>query len=218
MWASALICAARRMVAHGRGGCIVNVASILGERVAGGVAPYAVSKAGVIQVTQTLAAEWGGAGVRVEVDDRLVRRVVVDHGPDRDLDQHVLPGGAVLILVATVLAAVGLGGKGPQARFDRLEGLYAEWNARINVISRQDIENLATIGRTITDTRNGVVSTPTPIPSTCWATNCPALGTASGFAICAKPPVSAMAKMMNGRASGSFSTVLSLGTSSCSAT
>jgi 16S rRNA (guanine527-N7)-methyltransferase len=30
-----------------------------------------------------------------------------------------------------------------QARFDRLEALYTEWNARINVISRQDIENLA---------------------------------------------------------------------------
>lgn len=29
------------------------------------------------------------------------------------------------------------------ARFARLPGLYAEWNARINVISRQDIENLA---------------------------------------------------------------------------
>jgi NAD(P)-dependent dehydrogenase (short-subunit alcohol dehydrogenase family) len=31
--------AARRMIAAGCGGCIVNVASILGERVAGGVAP-----------------------------------------------------------------------------------------------------------------------------------------------------------------------------------
>ena len=36
--------AARRMVAAGKGGCIVNVASIAGERVAGGVAPYAISK------------------------------------------------------------------------------------------------------------------------------------------------------------------------------
>jgi len=29
-----------------------------------------------------------------------------------------------------------------QARFDQLEALYADWNAKINVVSRQDIENL----------------------------------------------------------------------------
>jgi NAD(P)-dependent dehydrogenase (short-subunit alcohol dehydrogenase family) len=57
--------AARRMVDAGRGGCIVNVASILGERVAGGVAPYAVSKAGVIQVTKAMARELARHGVRV---------------------------------------------------------------------------------------------------------------------------------------------------------
>jgi NAD(P)-dependent dehydrogenase (short-subunit alcohol dehydrogenase family) len=57
--------AARRMVAAGTRGCIVNVASILGERVAGGVAPYAVSKAGVIQVTKALALELARHGIRV---------------------------------------------------------------------------------------------------------------------------------------------------------
>src|SRR3712207_8052806 len=49
--------AARRMVRHGIGGSIVNIASILGLRVAGGVAPYAVSKAGVVQLTKSLALE-----------------------------------------------------------------------------------------------------------------------------------------------------------------
>lgn len=49
--------AARRMVAAGKGGAIVNVASILGERVAGGVAPYAISKAGIIQATKAMALE-----------------------------------------------------------------------------------------------------------------------------------------------------------------
>ncbi len=49
--------AARRMVAAEKGGSIVNIASILGERVAGGVAPYAISKAGVIQMTKALALE-----------------------------------------------------------------------------------------------------------------------------------------------------------------
>jgi len=57
--------AARRMVAAGRGGSIVNVASILGERVAGGVAPYAISKAGVVQATKALALELARHSIRV---------------------------------------------------------------------------------------------------------------------------------------------------------
>ena len=57
--------AARRMVAAGNGGCIVNVASILGERVAGGVAPYAISKAGVIHATRAMALELARHRIRV---------------------------------------------------------------------------------------------------------------------------------------------------------
>jgi NAD(P)-dependent dehydrogenase (short-subunit alcohol dehydrogenase family) len=55
---------ARRMVAAGKGGAIVNVASILGERVAGGVAPYAISKAGLVQATKALALELARHGIR----------------------------------------------------------------------------------------------------------------------------------------------------------
>ncbi len=57
--------AARRMQADGRGGSIVNVASILGHRVAGNLASYAASKAGVVRLTEALALEWARFGVRV---------------------------------------------------------------------------------------------------------------------------------------------------------
>lgn len=57
--------AARIMSGQSEGGSIVNIASILGERVAPGVAPYAVSKAGLIQMTKALALEWARHKVRV---------------------------------------------------------------------------------------------------------------------------------------------------------
>ena len=56
--------AARRMRDTG-GGAIVNVASILGFRVAGNVAAYAASKAAVVRLTQALALEWARWGIRV---------------------------------------------------------------------------------------------------------------------------------------------------------
>ena len=57
--------AAQRMVTADTGGAIVNIASILGLRVSSGVASYAVSKAGVIQMTKALALEWARHGIRV---------------------------------------------------------------------------------------------------------------------------------------------------------
>lgn len=60
--------AAARMIASGRGGSIVNVASIYGLVAAGGSEPhagYSASKAGVVNLTRELAAQWGGHGVRV---------------------------------------------------------------------------------------------------------------------------------------------------------
>jgi NAD(P)-dependent dehydrogenase (short-subunit alcohol dehydrogenase family) len=57
--------AARRMIHHRSGGSIVNIASILGVRVAGGVATYAISKAGTVQMTKALALEWARHRIRV---------------------------------------------------------------------------------------------------------------------------------------------------------
>jgi NAD(P)-dependent dehydrogenase (short-subunit alcohol dehydrogenase family) len=57
--------AARRWVTEKRAGSIVNIASILGLRVAGGVATYAISKAGLVQMTKALALEWARHRIRV---------------------------------------------------------------------------------------------------------------------------------------------------------
>jgi NAD(P)-dependent dehydrogenase (short-subunit alcohol dehydrogenase family) len=53
-------------MAKRRHGAIVNVASVAGMT-SGPIHAYTAAKAGVIQITQTLAAEWGRAGVRVNV-------------------------------------------------------------------------------------------------------------------------------------------------------
>jgi NAD(P)-dependent dehydrogenase (short-subunit alcohol dehydrogenase family) len=57
--------AARRMLAAGKGGAIVNIASVLGFGVDKGVIAYATAKAGVIQLTKALALELAFKGIRV---------------------------------------------------------------------------------------------------------------------------------------------------------
>ena len=57
--------AARRMIDGGTGGSIVNVASIVGLRVAGNLSAYAAAKAGVVHLTKALALEWARHGIRV---------------------------------------------------------------------------------------------------------------------------------------------------------
>lgn len=102
--------AARRLVAVERQGSIVNIASILGERVGAFVAPYAASKAGLIQLTKALALEWARHGIRVnalcpgyvvtdinreflasEDGDRMRKRIPQRRfGEPRDLDGPLL--------------------------------------------------------------------------------------------------------------------------------
>ena len=56
---------AKAMVAAGRGGSIVNIASILGLRQATHLLAYAAAKAALVQVTRSLALEWARHGIRV---------------------------------------------------------------------------------------------------------------------------------------------------------
>ncbi len=57
--------ASLRMLATGKRGCVINIASVLSLGVAKGTAAYAVAKAAVIQTTKALALELAFKGVRV---------------------------------------------------------------------------------------------------------------------------------------------------------
>jgi NAD(P)-dependent dehydrogenase (short-subunit alcohol dehydrogenase family) len=106
--------AARRMVDHKVKGSIVNIASILGLRVAGAVAPYAISKAGVIQMTKALALEWARYGIRVnalapgyfatELNDDFfeseIGKALIKRIPQRRLGQLSELDGPLLLLLS----------------------------------------------------------------------------------------------------------------------
>ena len=57
--------AAKRWIAAGSGGSIVNVATTEGIRGCPGFAPYSAAKAGMINLTKTLSSELGPYGIRV---------------------------------------------------------------------------------------------------------------------------------------------------------
>lgn len=56
---------AKRMIARGAGGRIVNVSSVLGEMATGRVHGYAASKAGINQLTRTMAMDLARHGIAV---------------------------------------------------------------------------------------------------------------------------------------------------------
>ena len=57
--------AARRMVAAGQGGAIVNIASIAGLRTMNGIAAYAAAKAGLLHLTRQMGVELARHRIRV---------------------------------------------------------------------------------------------------------------------------------------------------------
>jgi len=59
------VAAARALAAAQREGVIVNVASVLGLRVARQVAAYIAAKAALLRLTEALALEWASKGIRV---------------------------------------------------------------------------------------------------------------------------------------------------------
>ena len=56
---------AKAMVGARKGGSIVNIASILGLRVATSLLAYTAAKAALVQMTQALGLEWARHGIRV---------------------------------------------------------------------------------------------------------------------------------------------------------
>ncbi|HEV3490072.1 MAG TPA: SDR family oxidoreductase, partial [Reyranella sp.] len=106
--------AAKRWVAAKRPGVIVNIASILGMRTIGQVAPYNASKAGLIHLTRVLAMEWARYDIRVNAicpgyietemnrdfwktpgGQRLIERI-----PQRRIGQPEHLDGALLLLAS----------------------------------------------------------------------------------------------------------------------
>ena len=112
--------AARRMVDAGRGGNIINVTSILANRVGGGVGPYTAAKAGLSHLTRSMALELARHNIRVnalapgyvmteinqdllesDVGERLRKRI-----PNRRFCQYEDIDGALLLLASDASRAM----------------------------------------------------------------------------------------------------------------
>ncbi len=112
--------AAQRLQAIKSGGSIVNIASILGLGVAKQVAAYSAAKAGLIQITRSLALEWAPHGIRVNalapgyIDTELnhdflqssAGKALVQRIPQRRAGKVQDLDGALLLLASTAGAYI----------------------------------------------------------------------------------------------------------------
>jgi NAD(P)-dependent dehydrogenase (short-subunit alcohol dehydrogenase family) len=112
--------AARRMLARGGGGSIINIASLAALRPVRGLGVYAAAKAGVAQLTRAMALEWAAQAINVnailpgfvetelntrflrsEAGQALIRSFVRQRIPDgSSLD------GLILLLASPAAAAI----------------------------------------------------------------------------------------------------------------
>ena len=106
--------AAQRMSAARRAGRIINIASILGLRTVGQVAPYNAAKAGLLHLTRALAMEWARHGIQVnaispgyietEMNEAFWQtpagKRLIDRVPQRRLGKPANLDGALLLLAS----------------------------------------------------------------------------------------------------------------------
>jgi NAD(P)-dependent dehydrogenase (short-subunit alcohol dehydrogenase family) len=97
--------AAKLLIEAKFAGSIINIASILGFRVAGHVAPYAASKAGLVQLTRALALEWARYRIRVNA--------IAPGYVETDLNRDFFASDLGKALIARI----------PQRRLGRIEDL-----------------------------------------------------------------------------------------------
>ncbi|MDP9898067.1 SDR family oxidoreductase [Variovorax ginsengisoli] len=57
--------AAKRMIARGRGGKVINIGSLTSEAARATVAPYTAAKGGIKMLSRAMAAEWAQFGIQV---------------------------------------------------------------------------------------------------------------------------------------------------------
>jgi NAD(P)-dependent dehydrogenase (short-subunit alcohol dehydrogenase family) len=105
---------AKAMAAAKKGGTIINIASVLGLRVANALLAYSVAKAGLVQMTKALALEWARHGIRVNaiapgyIETEMNReffatekgRETVKRVPQRRIGQPSDLDGALLLLAS----------------------------------------------------------------------------------------------------------------------
>lgn len=106
--------AAKRWTGTKRAGVIINIASILGLRTIGQVAPYNASKAGLIHLTKALAMEWARYDIRINaicpgyIETEMNRdfwstpagQRLIDRIPQRRIGQPEHLDGALLLLAS----------------------------------------------------------------------------------------------------------------------